>query len=70
MLIDKQFHGDLEGSSKGEMLSIVFSGGEGLGGLCGNREGFRKAATDAPATFVLQHSGTMTRGVPAAFGQP
>lgn len=62
MSIDKQFHGDLEGASKGEMLtagtSVKGSAGyvaiERVSGTLGGRTG----------TFVLQHSGAMTRGVP------
>ena len=62
MSIDKQFHGDLEATSKGEMLiggtSIKGSAGyvaiERVGGTLGGRAG----------TFILQHSGTMTRGAP------
>jgi len=62
MSIDKQLHGDLEGTSKGEMLtagtSIKSSAGyvaiERVSGTLNGRRG----------TFVLQHSGTMTRGVP------
>lgn len=60
--IDKQFHGDLEGTSKGEMLSagtpVKGSAGyvaiEQVNGKLGGRTG----------TFVLQHSGTMNRGIP------
>ena len=60
--IDKQFHGDLEGTSKGEMLaastSVKGSAGyvaiERVSGTLHGRRG----------TFVLQHSGTMTRGAP------
>ncbi len=60
--IDKQFHGDLEGTSKGEMLSagtpVKGSAGyvaiELVSGKLGGRTG----------TFVLQHSGTMNRGTP------
>jgi Protein of unknown function (DUF3224) len=62
MSIDKQFHGDLEATSKGEMLSAMTevkgSGGyvaiERVSGTLQGRSG----------SFVLQHSGTMTRGVP------
>ena len=62
MSIDKQFHGDLEGTSKGEMLSagtaVKGSAGyvaiERVSGKLHGRSG----------TFVLQHSGTMTRGAP------
>lgn len=62
MSIDKQFHGDLEGTSKGEMLtgmtSVKNSAGyvaiERVTGTLHGRNG----------TFILQHSGTMTRGTP------
>ncbi len=62
MTIDKQFHGDLEGNSKGQMLTagtaVKGSAGyvaiEQVSGKLHGRNG----------TFVLQHSGTMTRGVP------
>ena len=60
--IDKQFHGDLEATSKGEMLSagtsVEGSAGyvaiERVTGKLHNRTG----------SFVLQHSATMNRGVP------
>ena len=60
MSIDKQFHGDLEGTSTGQMLAagteIPGSAGyvaiERVRGRLGVRSG----------TFALQHSGTMTRG--------
>ena len=62
MSIDKVFHGDLEGTSKGEMLSAMSevkgSGGyvamERVTGTLGGRSG----------TFVMQHIGKMTRGTP------
>lgn len=62
MSIDKQFRGDLEATSRGEMLtagtSVHGSAGyvaiEQVAGSLHGRQG----------TFVLQHSGTMTRGVP------
>ena len=62
MTIDKQFHGDLEATSQGQMLaarsSVKGSAGyvamERVSGSLGGRSG----------TFVLQHSGTMTRGEP------
>jgi hypothetical protein len=62
MSIDKQFHGDLEGTSKGEMLAAMtgVKGSAGyvamelMSGLLHGRKG----------TFVLQHSSTMTRGTP------
>lgn len=62
MTIDKQFHGDLDATSQGQMLaarsSVKGSAGyvamERVSGRLGGRVG----------TFVLQHSGTMTRGEP------
>jgi len=62
MSIDKQFSGDLMGTSKGEMLSAMSavkgSAGyvaiERVSGTIGNKRG----------TFVLQHFGTMNRGAP------
>jgi hypothetical protein len=62
MSIDKRFHGDLEGVSRGEMLSAgtATKGSAGyvaverVDGTLGGRTG----------TFVLQHSATMTRGTP------
>lgn len=62
MSIDKHFHGDLEATSKGEMLSAMTdvkgSAGyvaiERVSGTLDGRSG----------TFVLQHSATMTRGTP------
>jgi hypothetical protein len=62
MTIDKQFHGDLEGTSKGQMLTgmtdVKGSAGyvaiEKVSGTLKGRAG----------TFILQHTGTMNRGVP------
>jgi len=62
MPIDKQFHGDLEATSQGQMLafssSVKGSAGyvaiEQVSGTLHGRQG----------TFVLQHSGTMNRGEP------
>jgi uncharacterized protein DUF3224 len=60
--IDKQFHGDLEGASKGEMLSA----GTSVKGSAGYVAIEKVTATlhGRSGTFVLQHSGTMTRGAP------
>jgi Protein of unknown function (DUF3224) len=62
MSIDKQFHGDLEASSKGEMLSA----GTDVKGSAGYVaiERVVGALHGRSGTFVLQHSGTMARGVP------
>jgi Protein of unknown function (DUF3224) len=62
MSIDKQYHGDLEATSKGEMLTagtfVKGSAGyvaiERVSGALGGRSG----------TFILQHNATMTRGTP------
>lgn len=62
MSLDKQFHGDLEATSKGEMLSALTST-EGSAGYVAIEQvsGTLQGRT---GTFVLQHSGTMTRGEP------
>jgi Protein of unknown function (DUF3224) len=62
MSLDKQFHGELQATSAGEMLSVgtevVGSAGyvamERVHGTLHGRTG----------SFALQHSGTMTRGEP------
>ena len=62
MSIDKQFHGDLEGTSKGQMLSAMGSVKGSAGYVAIERvTGTLKGRT---GSFVLQHSGTMTRGAP------
>jgi Protein of unknown function (DUF3224) len=62
MSIDKQFRGDLEASSKGEMLTA----GTNVKGSAGYVaiERVTGSLHGRSGTFVLQHSGTMTRGVP------
>ena len=62
MSIDKQFHGDLEASSKGEMLTA----GTDVKGSAGYVAIERVSGTlhGRRGTFALQHSGTLTRGVP------
>src|SRR5271157_2194808 len=62
MSIDKQFHGDLEATSKGEMLSA----GTDVKGSAGYVAIERITGTlrGRSGSFVLQHSGTMTRGAP------
>jgi hypothetical protein len=62
LLLDKSFHGDLEATSKGQMLAVQtdvkgsagYVAMERVTGSLGGRQG----------TFALQHSGTMTRGKP------
>jgi uncharacterized protein DUF3224 len=62
MSIDKQFHGDLQGTSKGEMLTA----GTGVKGSAGYVAIERVTGTlnGRSGAFALQHSGTMTRGAP------
>lgn len=62
MSLDKQFHGELEATGKGEMLSFRSSVQGSAGYVALERvSGILQGRT---GTFVLQHSGTMTRGVP------
>jgi hypothetical protein len=61
MSIDKPFHGDIESTSKGQMLAAMtevpgsagYVAMERVSGLLHGHKG----------TFSLQHSGTMTRSV-------
>lgn len=61
--IDKQFHGDLEATSKGEMLTAG-TGVEGSAGYVAI-ERVKGSVHGRRGTFVLQHNGTMTRGTPS-----
>ena len=63
MSLDKQFHGDLDGTSKGFMLASAATVVKGSGGYVAMERvtGTLKGRT---GSFVLQHSGTMTRGTP------
>jgi len=62
MILDKQYHGDLEASGKGQMLTagtdVKGSGAyvaiEKVSGVLKGRSG----------SFVLQHAGTMAQNVP------
>jgi hypothetical protein len=62
MSLDKQFHGELEATSAGEMLSV----GTEVKGSAGYVAIERVNGTlhGRAGTFALQHSGTMTRGEP------
>jgi hypothetical protein len=62
MSIDKKFSGDLEATSKGEMLAAM----TGIKGSAGYVAIERVSGTlhGRSGTFILQHSGTMTRGAP------
>jgi len=61
MTIEKQLHGDLEGTGKGQMLTAGNSTGSGayvaIERITGTLEG-------RSGSFILQHRGIMTRGTP------
>lgn len=57
---DKQFHGDLEGASKGQMLG-VFTEVKGSAGYVA-MEFVNGALHGRRGSFILQHSSTMARG--------
>jgi hypothetical protein len=58
--LEKQFHGDIEGTSKGEMLAIG-TAVEGSAGYVAMEQVSGKL-NGRQGSFALQHSGTMTRG--------
>lgn len=62
MSIDKQFHGDLEAVSKGQMLSVAtrVKGSAGYVAI----EQVTGSLHGRSGSFALQHTGTMTRGAP------
>jgi len=62
MAIDKQFHGDLEAVSKGEMISAG-SPAKGSAGYVAIEHVTGKLAGRS-GSFTLQHNATMTRGEP------
>ena len=64
MSLDKQYHGDLDGPAKGEMItaagiavkeSAAYSAVERVTGTLHGKKG----------SFALQHTGVMTRGTPS-----
>ena len=63
MTADKQYHGDLQGTARGEMLSWLSADPKGSGvyvaieRVSGTLRGRR-------GTFLLHHRGVMTRGAP------
>ncbi|MCI4373225.1 MAG: DUF3224 domain-containing protein [Thermoplasmata archaeon] len=62
MSIDKQFHGDLEGVSKGEMMTAMTET-EGSAGYVAI-ERVKGSLHGQQGSFVLQHGGVMNRGSP------
>ena len=61
MALEKRFHGELEAESRGEMLA--FRGALGSAGYVA-METVSGQLHGREGSFVLQHSSTMTRGVP------
>jgi hypothetical protein len=63
MTIDKQFHGDLEATSKGEMIAAQteVKGSAGYVAI----ERVTGTLKGKKGSFVLQHNATMNRGVPS-----
>ncbi len=62
MSIDKQFHGDLEGTSTGEMLTAGTSVKGSAGYVAMERVTGKLAGKSG--SFVFQHTATMDRGAP------
>ncbi len=66
MTLDKTFHGDLDATSKGQMLTAT-TDVKGSGAYVAVERVTGTLHTSAgprTGTFALQHSGTMARGVP------
>jgi hypothetical protein len=63
MSIDKQFHGDLQASSQGQMMSAMTSVKGSAGYVAIER--VTGALAGRTGSFVLQHNGTMNRGTPS-----
>ncbi len=62
MLIQKQFHGDLDATSKGQMLSVM-TGVKGSAGYVAIEE-VTGTLNGRNGSFILQHTGIMNRGAP------
>jgi len=60
LIIDKEFHGDLEATSRGELLAAgtEITGSAGYVAV----EKVTGKLNGKTGSFILQHSGTMTRG--------
>jgi hypothetical protein len=63
LFLDKQFHGDLEATSKGQMLGAgtAVEGSAGYVAL----ELVNGTLSGRRGSFILQHNGTMKKGVPS-----
>jgi hypothetical protein len=66
MSLDKQFHGDLEGTSKGQMLTAMTDVKGSAGYVAMERVTATLHTPRGPrtGTFALQHTGIMNRGTP------
>jgi len=62
MSIDKEFHGELEAVSRGEMLTAMTAVKGSAGYVAIER--VSGSLHGRAGTFALQHTGIMTRGVP------
>lgn len=62
MAIDKTFAGDLEGTSKGQMLTMLTDTKDSAGYVAIER--VTGKLHGRAGSFALQHSGLMTRGTP------
>ena len=60
MSVDKQYHGDLEGTAKGEMLSAMTSVKDSAVYVAVER--FTGTLSGRRGSFVLHHTGIMNRG--------
>lgn len=62
MTIDKQYHGDLDGTGKGQMLTAATAvkGSAGYVAI----EKFTGTLKGHSGSFILQHAGTMGGGLP------
>jgi hypothetical protein len=60
LLLDKQFHGDLEATSKGQMLAVRTGVANSAGYVA--MEQVTGTLLGRTGSFALQHSGTMNRG--------
>ena len=63
MAIDKQFRGDLDGTSKGQMLTggTIIRNSAGYVAI----ERVTGSVKGRKGSFILQHNGTMNRGEPS-----
>ena len=62
MTFDKQFHGDLEATSKGQMLAVTTSEKTSAGYVA--LEKVTGKLKGRSGSFALEHTGIMNRGVP------